>query len=207
MFNEFNQYLRQKMSDPKIIFESGHNYKILTEGVELALKNEKKVGKGLWLEFGVFEGYTINHIAKINNDQKIFGFDSFVGLPEPWWGCMGIGFFNRDGIFPEVEKNVSLISGWFSNTLPEFIKNCGDDVVSFLHIDSDIYSSAATVLELLSNKIVPGTIIVFDEFYNYPEWVFHEFKAWEEFCEKYKVNYEYVAYAGDGNQQVLIEIL
>jgi hypothetical protein len=34
----------------------------------------------LWLEFGVHSGYTINYISKFTND-KVYGFDSFEGLP------------------------------------------------------------------------------------------------------------------------------
>jgi hypothetical protein len=35
----------------------------------------------LWLEFGVWKGTTINYISKFTDD-KVYGFDSFYGLPE-----------------------------------------------------------------------------------------------------------------------------
>ena len=35
----------------------------------------------LWLEFGVASGKSINYISKFTND-KVYGFDSFEGLPE-----------------------------------------------------------------------------------------------------------------------------
>ena len=50
---------------------------------------------------------------------------------------------------------------------------------SFLHIDSDLYSSARTVLFLLHEQIVSGTIIEFDEYFNYPNWKQHEYKAFQ----------------------------
>ena len=37
----------------------------------------------LWLEFGVFQGRTINYISSFTND-KVYGFDCFNCLPEKW---------------------------------------------------------------------------------------------------------------------------
>ena len=39
---------------------------------------------GLILEFGVFSGRTVNHIAGLVGAQKVYGFNSFEGLPEAW---------------------------------------------------------------------------------------------------------------------------
>jgi hypothetical protein len=49
----------------------------------------------------------------------------------------------------------------------------------------------------------PGTVLVFDEYFNYPGWERHEFKAWREFAAAHGVDYEYVAYA---RQQVTVRI-
>lgn len=40
--------------------------------------------EGVFLEFGVFQAGTANQIAHYNLDGKMFGFDSFIGLPEDW---------------------------------------------------------------------------------------------------------------------------
>jgi hypothetical protein len=48
------------------------------EKVTSYVKNE-----GLWLEFGVCSGRTINLIST-NTKNKVYGFDSFFGLPENW---------------------------------------------------------------------------------------------------------------------------
>jgi hypothetical protein len=37
---------------------------------------------GLIMEFGVYKGETINHIASLLPNKQIYGFDSFEGLPE-----------------------------------------------------------------------------------------------------------------------------
>lgn len=208
----FKDYLESKGVSPKIISNSNPpepNYDIITSALKLALKNEKKKKrKGLWLEFGVFSGKTINHIAKMNSSQKIYGFDSFIGLPEDWRGNMTKGFFDRKGIMPDVESNVWLIPGWFSDTLPLFCENHLDDnYISFLHVDCDLYSSTVDIFDNLGEQIVEGTVILFDEFYGYDGWQNHECKAWEEFTSKNKIKYEYVSYAGTPGEQVIVEVL
>ena len=147
---------------------------------------------GLYLEFGVFEGDSINFIATYNPTKTIYGFDSFEGLPDDWYYKGGKGVFDRHGNMPEVNKNVRLIKGWFDKTLPQFIDE-HNEKCAFVHIDCDIYSSAKTVLRLLGDKITHGTIIVFDEFFWYPTWQEHEFKAFHEFVTEQKLEYEYIS--------------
>lgn len=53
----------------------------------------------LWLEFGVASGKTINYISKFTKD-KVYGFDSFEGLPEKWRDGFDKGAFNRNGNLP-----------------------------------------------------------------------------------------------------------
>jgi hypothetical protein len=71
---------------------------------------------GHLLEFGVFKGATINFIAKRFPERKIWGFDSFEGLPEEWSG--NASMFNAGGKLPSVRSNVSLVRGWFNESLP-----------------------------------------------------------------------------------------
>jgi len=65
---------------------------------------------------------------------------------------------------------------------------------AFLHIDSDLYSSAKTILHWLDERIVENTVILFDEYFNFPFWQHHEFKAFQEFVQKNNVRYEYLCY-------------
>jgi hypothetical protein len=148
---------------------------------------------GLSMEFGVRSGRTINHIARRRPKVTVHGFDSFEGLPEAWAGyTMDRGAFGGEGI-PEVGSNVQLHVGWFDATLPEFLGEHPGDV-AFIHIDSDIYSSARTILTELAPRFRPGSVIVFNEYFNYPNWKQHEFKAWQEFCDEHAVTYEYLAW-------------
>lgn len=150
---------------------------------------------GLFLEFGVYNGDSINLIAD-SVGGIVHGFDSFEGLPENWEACRA-GQFSRGGNLPEVRSNVKLHAGWFSQTLPEFVEKHNEQV-AFLHVDSDLYSSARTVLYQLKNQIASGTVIVFDEYFNYPNWQEHEYKAFQEFVKDFNVKYEYIAYCRRG---------
>jgi hypothetical protein len=157
---------------------------------------EKVTKGGFYLEFGVHTATSINNISS-KIEGKIYGFDSFEGLPENWsHSGMDKGTFDMNGKFPKVNENVVLIKGWFDNSLPSFIKENNINRISFLHIDSDIYSSAKTVLDNLGKFIGAGTVILFDEYFGYPGWLHHEYKAFNEFVESNNITYEYIGHKG-----------
>ena len=160
---------------------------------------------GLILEFGVAGGKSINIIAEWAADREVHGFDSFEGLPEDWAGHLETkGSFSKKGRLPKVRSNVILHKGWFSDTLKVFLSS-HDGPVSFLHIDCDIYSSTREVLWQLADRIVAGTVIEFDEYFNYHGWQNHEYKAWQEFVTTFGVEYKYIAMtASDGRVAVKI---
>jgi hypothetical protein len=135
---------------------------------------------GLYCEFGVFEGVTINHIAR-RSGATVYGFDSFEGLPEDWRAGFETSTFKVSRL-PKVASNVTLCKGWFNESLPGFLKSHPEQI-AFLHIDCDLYSSTKTIFELLALRIRPGTVIQFDEFFNYPGWVGGEHRAFTEFCQ------------------------
>lgn len=157
---------------------------------------------GLNVELGVYNGVTISCLATARPDLEFHGFDSFEGLPEDWdTGKKKVKAeaFDRKGELPEVPDNVKLYKGWFNETLPSFLPNF---CISFLHIDCDLYSSTEYALNLLNDRIVPGTIIRFDELacwrtvFNeasptgvqrvaYTTWKDHEWKALNEWLDKY----------------------
>ncbi|MBP0447915.1 class I SAM-dependent methyltransferase, partial [Roseomonas sp. SSH11] len=148
---------------------------------------------GLICEFGVFKAESINYIADQLPDRALFGFDSFEGLPEHWRKEFGPGAFSVEGVLPEVRQNVRLIKGWFDATLPDFAAK-HDGPVALLHIDCDLYSSTRCVLDHLGSRLMAGSILIFDEFFNYPGWEEHEFRAFAEFAEQRKLPHEYLAY-------------
>ncbi len=150
----------------------------------------------LWLEFGVASGNTINYIASFTNN-KVYGFDSFEGLPEKWRDGFEKGFFSRNGILPNVNNNVELIKGWFNETLVNFIK-IQNKKITFIHIDCDLYSSTKYILDTIINYIDNNCIIIFDELVNYPGFDGDngELKAFYEFITENNVDYEWIGMNG-----------
>jgi len=150
-------------------------------------------GPGHYLEFGVFKGGTIRFIARtVGLSQVVHGFDSFTGLVEKWSG--DTFNFDAQGKLPRVPRNVVLHKGMFSDTLPAWLE-ANPGPAAFIHVDCDLYESTRVIFDSLAGRIVPGTIVVFDEYFNYPNWREHEFRAFQEFVERYQVRYEYLGYA------------
>ena len=148
---------------------------------------------GLALEFGVADGGSLRHLGA--KGRTLHGFDSFEGLPEAWSGTFErAGKFSRQGALPQVPANVTLHKGWFDKTLPEFLR-AQTGPVAFLHVDCDIYSSTKTVFDHLAPRLAPGAVIVFDEYFNYPNWEYHEFKAFQEFVRDSGFSYRYLGFA------------
>lgn len=168
--------------------------------------DKELLGTGTVLEFGVATGRTLNQFAFWLRDSLVHGFDGFVGLPEDWTSRMRKGFFARRSL-PSVRSNCKLWVGWFDKTLPNFTLEVQQDApIALLHVDCDLYSSTVTILESLKSNIVRGTVIIFDEYINYPGWQKDEFKAWQEHCKKYKVKYEYIGYVSK-HQKVAVRVL
>jgi methyltransferase family protein len=151
--------------------------------------------EGHLLEFGVYKGGSINFISRQKPTRTVHGFDSFHGLPHDWYGWRDTrGKFSLGGRLPKVRSNVELHAGLFAETLPEWLKrNPGS--IALTHIDCDLYSSAKTVLDLIAPRIIPGSVLVFDEYFNFPFWHEHEFQAFQELAKRESLKYSYVAYA------------
>lgn len=155
--------------------------------------------EGLFLEFGVWRGATINKIAKCNPDKIIYGFDWFYGLPEEW--VRKEGYFHKKsfgmaGIPPkDLEKNIRIVKGLFADTIPEFLKEHSGQI-AFIHVDCDLYSSTKTIFDLMKDKITKGCILVFDEFLNFDTFKEGEFKAFMEFIEETSQLFEWIGMNG-----------
>lgn len=200
--------------NPSTIFSSDDLDKCRADNLTFAVA--QTVIPGQVLEFGVHSGSTINLISSILKDDIIFGFDSFEGLPEDWnisynekFNKHKKGYFSVDSL-PAVNENVKLIKGFFDQSLIPWIKDNELKQIKFLHIDSDLYSSAIFVLDSLNKYIVPGTIIVFDEFYpwgrkRYETWEEHEYRALKEWIEK--SNREFEVLSRSSHQQCTIKVL
>lgn len=158
---------------------------------------------GLVLEFGVFHGKSIRQIASLV-DGAVHGFDSFQGLPEDWNSETASSYSTR-GVLPDVPENVRLHVGWFEESIPRFLRE-ESGPIRFINIDCDLYRSTKTVLESLAGQIVPGTVIVFDEYIGHPSWRDDEYKAFSETADRFSWTYEILCFSFV-TKQVAVRIL
>jgi hypothetical protein len=193
---ESADYVQQQMQEARI-FTSHRSL------VEFAAQGAS--AQGLFLEFGVATGNTIRQIAaSAPPGTTVFGFDSFSGLPGDWTGHVETAGAFRQRQVPKVPGNVTLLQGLFEETLPGFMAE-HEGPASFVHIDCDLYESTRTILDHIGPRLQSGTRVLFDEYFNYPGWKLHEFKAWKEFCESTGTRYSYLGFTSlDG--RVLVEI-
>jgi hypothetical protein len=138
---------------------------------------------GYWVEFGVFRGDSLRLLAAHHGEARVYGFDSFKGLPSAWKPGFPEGHFALpDEEIPQVPDAI-ILKGLFTETFEalETVYRKELRPVTFAHIDSDIYESARDALEwLMDGRLVAGSIILFDEICGYPGFEKHEMRALEE---------------------------
>lgn len=217
-----------KLQFPQALLATGQLYNgtrsVLAAAVACAtpLIQSHMVGaSSLVLEFGVSYGKSIRMLADLTSEIEggenvlIAGFDTFTGLPEAW-GSEAAGTYSTGGLLPPVPAGVQLVQGLFADTLGPFLDRIGseqsDDLlprpVALVNIDCDLYQGTADILHELGSRsglIVPGTVLVFDEYFMYEGWQDHEFKAFQEACSKFGWSYEYVAWSL-ASKQVVVQI-
>ena len=90
--------------------------------------------------------------------------------------------------------NVEFHKGWFHESLPRFLDEHAGTPVAFVHADADLYSSTLTFLRLICTRRLfrKSSVIVFDEFWNYPNWENGEYKAWMEIVDEFNLHSKYV---------------
>ncbi|MFN3951288.1 MAG: class I SAM-dependent methyltransferase [Thermaurantimonas sp.] len=145
-----------------------------------------------YLEFGVSKGYSLRFWSdKLKNpNTRLFGFDTFKGLPEAW-GSYRIGDM-RAGMqeIATDDERVYLVKGLFQETLPGWLKTAGLGQFDqrIIHLDADLYSSTLYVLTTIFPHLREGDVLIFDEF-NVP---LHEFKAYSDFCASYYAHFDLI---------------
>jgi hypothetical protein len=156
------------------------------------------------VEFGVFEGGWLERLwtscERIGLKKQIIGFDSFEGLPEPTdhdYDGWAKGQFATS--FEKVHKllrcderdNITLVKGWFADSFqrPEVQ---AIDKICYARIDSDLYQPAVECLDFLTDRLVDGAVLVFDD------WSWHlnkgEAKALYEWLPSCRLELEFLAY-------------
>jgi hypothetical protein len=152
-----------------------------------------------YLEFGVYRGRSLRHWLDINTDpeSRFFGFDSFAGLPEAWETGVArrrpSGAFNTGGRVPKVDDpRVKFVTGWFQETLDQFLTGYQPRPPVIVHLDSDLYSSTLYCLTMLNRALPVGSVLIFDEFCH-PD---HEFRAFVDYTAAYRRGYRLLGTVG-----------
>lgn len=121
----------------------------------------------------------------INSSCKrtLYAFDSFEGFPEPTeedlskrnpkkgdWNCSPSGKYKytedfcltilKEAEIPLDKLKLEIKKGFFNESLPK----ANIEKIALLNIDGDLYSSYKDCLTYLYDKVVPGGIILFDDF-------------------------------------------
>lgn len=136
---------------------------------------------GDYLEFGVYDGTSLSCMDTVLKDVslydvRLFGFDSFEGLPpdaaneedHPWQpGEFASPIEHTTRFLTEKGidwKKTFLIKGWYSDTLTEELKERYKlSKASLIMIDCDLYSSAKQSLDFCSSLIKDKSIVFFDD--------------------------------------------
>jgi len=156
--------------------------------------------EGTVVKIGVHSGEGLLLLAERLHGREIFGFDTFTGLEHDWRPGYRAGMLGQDEA-PKV-RGASVVAGAYDVTLPAFLAE-HPDPIALLHLDANEYAVTARALELLEDRLVPGTVVILDEYLNYQGWQQGEFRAWAEFVERTGVEFRYEAYTFDNEQVVL----
>ena len=174
------------------------------------LQNKIINKNGLWIEFGVSSGGTIDLISNYN-ESYVYGFDLFdsvdkIGNWKDLYNECQIGIpqtvnelnkdnYGRTGIIKSFNKNVKFIKGYFNETLNNFLAN-KKSKINFIHIDCTFYDSCKTVLiECL--PYIDDAIIIFNSFINTKNYFKNELLAFYEIIHKNdKFRYEFIGKNG-----------
>jgi len=171
--------------------------------------------------YGVWSGMSTKFISDyLSTNQieynKMFGFDSFVGLPEEkefikhpghTLGKYSSVDLYKDTCINTMEKiqtgvgndKLKLIPGFYEDVLDkELTRTEKMWDASFIDLDVDLCSSAITVLDFMceSALVISGTVIYFDDWGATPEYKGGVSLAWKTIVEKHSLEYEEIFSTG-----------
>ena len=162
------------------------------------------------LDLGVSRGvsfFTFHKLLEIalptDTSKKVIGIDTFEGLSQftekdgredqavgktiGGWSASSVeeevfsllDLHNQDGVL--TKKRGILLKGRVQEQIPKLLQDRPGMRISLLHLDLDLYEPTLFALETLWDLVVPGGLVVFDE-YALPPWE-GETKAWEDFAK------------------------
>ena len=137
--------------------------------------------QGEYLEFGVSRGQTFAlayHFAKTKG-MRFFAFDSFKGLPDAEEYRLSANLFKKGDYACSADafrryvrskgvdlRRVSVVEGWFDKTLTSGAKErLGLRQAAVVMVDCDLYQSAVSVLDFITDLLVQGSVLMFDDWF------------------------------------------
>lgn len=137
------------------------------------------------LEFGVYKGSSFTRLIAFRDlletpySRKVVGFDAFGKFPDSvaltadkefitqFEGAGGFGI-SEEELRSHLERkgttNYALVKGDILETIPQYLADNPSLKISLLHIDVDVYEPSKVILEHLWDKIVPGGILMLDDY-------------------------------------------
>lgn len=158
--------------------------------VAIAADEARAAGRevGDYYEFGVFRGFTVLTAFEASRDlglsgMRLYGFDSFEGLPEVEGIDVADGRFFK-GQFAASKAQVTahltehgvdwgrveLIEGYYDDVCTDALaEQLKPGPAAVVNLDCDLYASTKTALDWMTRHglIVPGTVLQFDDYYSY----------------------------------------
>jgi hypothetical protein len=139
---------------------------------------------GDYFEFGLWRGKTFAYARRMmlrygRLDMKLWGFDSFQGLPDTGEHPDNIWYKGQFACTrPEFEailksrgfrpSEYGLIEGFYNESLNDAAHTLlSSRKAAIVYIDCDLYDSTIQVLDFIQSYLMDGSIICFDDFYNY----------------------------------------
>lgn len=170
--------------------------------IELAKYVDVKNLIGDVVEVGVYKGGSALELSRIFNNNNIYLFDTFEGLPK----TNEFDNHHKEGDFNDItyedvvnlfhnNSNVSVFKGIFPQENSEVLNG---KLFKFVHLDVDIYESYVNCLNFFHNKMVNGGVMVFDD-YNAGTCLGAK-KAIDEFVNKYELS---LNFGGDGQAYIM----
>lgn len=122
-----------------------------------------KTPEGCFVEVGVYQGGTAQHISKLAKEQgrNVYLYDTFTGIPyKDEIDVHQIGDF-KDTSCEQIKSLIpyaNVIQGIFPESAVEM------EPIAFVHLDCDQYKSIIDSVNYLAPKMVKGGIMWFDDY-------------------------------------------
>jgi len=132
--------------------------------------------EGQFGELGVYKGGSARFFARIAEDfgKEVYLFDTFNGIESGMLGDNDVavqGPNMREGEFKHELSNVEVVKEFlsdlpvhiFQGRFPQSASDVDEQFV-FVHLDADMYASTLAGLEWFYERLVPGGVIVLDDY-------------------------------------------